>query len=178
MVLMTISGKDCLTKVVPNDDTDIMSLTSRYHLQTSGCTLSSRILRWRTGPVLIRKMTIFGKNCLIRLVLNDDSDIETPFPSLRTTLSYKDQQLKMQDKGSLDREDDHLTVTVTMPPKLIQFIFTKDAPYPSRIHEQKERTGALLMGKMTISVKDCLTKVVPNDDSDIISRHQDAPTVE
>ena len=40
-------------------------------------------------------------------------------------------------------------------------------PSPPRIHHQRWRTGPVLMGKMTISDKDCFTKVVPNDDTDI-----------
>ena len=36
-----------------------------------------------------------------------------------------------------------------------------------RIHHQRLRIGAVLTGKVTISGKDCFTKVVPKDDTDI-----------
>ena len=43
----------------------------------------------------------------------------------------------------------------------------QDAPYPPRIHHQRWMIGAVLTMKMTISGKDCFTKVVPNNDTDI-----------
>ena len=43
----------------------------------------------------------------------------------------------------------------------------QDAPYPPRIHHQRWMIGGVLTMKMTISGKDCFTKVVPNNDTDI-----------
>ena len=77
---MTISGKDCFTKAIPNDDTDIWTISGcqdapyppRIHHQ-----------RLRIGTVLTGKMTISGKDCFSKAIPNDDTDIWTPPPDVR-----------------------------------------------------------------------------------------------
>ena len=89
-------------------------------------------------------------------------------------LSSKDPPPEMEDRGSLDREDDHFRQRLLFKSyskwwywHLDTISGCQDAPYPPRIHHQRWRIGAILTRKMTISGKDCFTIVVPNDDTDI-----------
>ena len=55
---MSTSGKDRLKKVVPNDDTDIWTLS-----QDAPYPPRIQQKRWKTGAVLMGKMTSSGKDC-------------------------------------------------------------------------------------------------------------------
>ena len=153
-----------------------MIWTSGHHLRMWGCPYPPRIhnQRWRIGAVLTGKMTISSKDCFTKVVPNDDTDIWTPSPDVRMPLSSKDPPPEMEDRESLDREDDHFkqrlfykTCSKWWYRHLDTISGCQDVPYPPRIHHQRWRIGAVLTGKMTISSKDCFTKVVPNDDTDI-----------
>ena len=92
-------------------------------------------------------------------------------------LSSKDPPPEMDDRGSLDHEDDHFRQRLlykSCSKQWYRHLDTisrgQDALYHPRIQHQRWRIGAVLTGKMTISGIDCFTKAVPKDDTDIWTR--------
>ena len=84
MFVMMILTSYCFTKVVPNDGTDIWTPSPGVRMTPSPPRIHHQ--RWRTGPVLMGKMTISDKDCFTKVVPNDDTDIWTPSPGVRMPL--------------------------------------------------------------------------------------------
>ena len=78
LTYIQVSGKDCFTKVVSNNDTDIWTPSPGVRMTL----LPQRIhhQRWRTGA---GKMTISAKDCLIKHVPNDDANFWAPSAVVR-----------------------------------------------------------------------------------------------